>query len=128
MLFPKSSLPKMPPSDWKKSLQFGKTIEKKETTKPTLEHKQRKPIAKVSEKKKKRLKEQGSEKDVFLKVWNKKPHVCEICGKALKEPKPHNFDHKIPKSRGEKHRLDESNIQILCFACHFEKTSGLKYK
>lgn len=61
MLFPKSSLPKMPPSDWKKSLQFGKTIDKNETTKPLQEHKQRKPIAKVSEKKKKRLKEQGSE-------------------------------------------------------------------
>jgi 5-methylcytosine-specific restriction endonuclease McrA len=113
MLFPKSSLPKMPPSDWKKSI---KPTIKKEPVKP------KKPIPKISKKKKKRLKETGGEKAIFLEVWNERCHNCEVCGKALKELKAHTIDHKIPKSRGEKYRLDKNNLQILCFPCHYEKS------
>jgi 5-methylcytosine-specific restriction endonuclease McrA len=119
MLFPKSSLPKMPPSDWKKKLTEKPIAEtKKETVKP----KPKKPISKISKKKKKRLKETGGEKAIFLEVWNEKPHNCEVCGKALKELKAHTIDHKIPKSRGEKYRLDKSNLLINCFSCHYKKS------
>ena len=124
MLFSKSSLPKMPPSDWKKKLTEKPIAEaKKEKVKRIDTAKPKKPIPKISEKKKKRLKETGGEKAIFLEVWNERPHNCEVCGKALKELKAHTIDHKIPKSRGEKYRLDKSNLQILCFPCHFQKTS-----
>lgn len=34
-----------------------------------------------------------------------------------------NFDHKIPKSRGEEYRLDPANIEIVSVAWHFWKTN-----
>ena len=85
-------------------------------------------IRSISKKKQIRLKEIGSEKSLFEKVWNSRSHECEECKKYLHTPKIHNFDHIIPKSQGEKFRYDEKNIKILCFACHFQKTTGLNYK
>jgi hypothetical protein len=88
--FSPTSTVKLPPKELKPR---GGAAKPQETTKP------KKPIAKISEKKKKRIKEQGSEVDLFRKIWSERPHICEQCGYVLSEPKPHNFDHKIPKSR-----------------------------
>ena len=82
----------------------------------------------VSDKKKERLKNWWSEIELFKEIWNERKRICEECWKILKEPKAHNFDHIIPKSRWEKYRLDKSNIKIVCFACHFLKTTWLNYK
>jgi 5-methylcytosine-specific restriction endonuclease McrA len=85
-------------------------------------------IRKISKKKAQRIKEWKTEKAVFEKIRMGREHNCCICWKYIYEAKAHNFDHIIPKSRWEQYRLNESNIQIVCFACHFEKTTWLKYK
>lgn len=46
----------------------------------------------------------------------------------LEDLTPFNFDHTIPKSRGEKYRLDPSNILIVSFAWHFYKHFKQVYK
>lgn len=66
------------------------------------------------------------ERAVFEQVWNERPHVCEVCGVMIREPRIHNFDHIIPKSRRKDLRLDPTNIRIVCFACHFERHNGGK--
>jgi 5-methylcytosine-specific restriction endonuclease McrA len=68
------------------------------------------------------------EADMFREIWNERPHLCELCWKILREAKAHNFDHIIPKSRGEEYRLNKTNIALVCFSCHFNKTTLLKYK
>jgi len=115
-----------PDKNWKKDLPFSPNIQEK--PKKQKEQKVQKPIPKISEKKKQRMKEEWTETALFDKVWRERPHVCVECGKELKSPKPHNFDHIIPKSRGKAYRLDPDNIQILCFWCHYEKTTLQKYK
>lgn len=88
----------------------------------------RKPIKQVSDKKKLRIKEEWSETGIFMEIWNEREHKCEKCNYPLQEPKAHNFDHIKAKWMNKGKRLDKDNIKILCFACHFERTTGLKYK
>jgi 5-methylcytosine-specific restriction endonuclease McrA len=90
--------------------------------------KEPKRIPAISKKKQKRIRETGSEADLFREIWDARKHECEQCGRTLRTARAHNFDHTEPKSRGESRRLDPGNVKILCFACHFEKTSGQKYK
>jgi len=94
----------------------------------------RTPVNKVSNKKKKRLQEWKSEKKKFIEIaikrainWEVK---CQKCSKSIKliNLTHWNFDHRIPKSKWEDYRLDENNIDILCVACHFEKTNWQKLK
>jgi len=111
----------MPDKSYKSKLTPGTNL----LSKPKVKYE----IPKISEKKKKRLKENGSEWELFRKIIAERGELyCEVCGKHIKNPKPHHFDHKIPKSRWEKYRLDKNNIQVLCFADHFEKTTWLKHK
>jgi hypothetical protein len=87
-MFPKVT-PAMPKGNWKSSLAFSPTstvkLPPKElkprggTEKPQKTLKPKKPIAKISEKKKKRIKEQGSEVDLFKKIWSERTHLCEKC-------------------------------------------------
>lgn len=121
-----SKMAPMPAKWWKKDFALSPKIAEK--PKKEKEQKIQKPIPKISDKKKKRMSEEWTETDLFAKVWSERPHVCVECGKELKNPKPHNFDHIIPKSRGKAYRLDPDNIQILCFWCHYEKTTLQKYK
>lgn len=97
----------------------------KETKKPIT---QRKAINKISKKKKQRIKEWWSEVELFKEIWNERKKECENCKRELIQARVHNFDHIIPKSRWEEFRLDKSNIKLICFKCHFEKTSWLVYK
>lgn len=50
----------------------------------------------------------------------------EVCEKEIRRDilTPMNFDHRENKSRGEQHRLDEDNIDIVSFAYHFHKHNG----
>jgi hypothetical protein len=87
-MFPKVT-PAMPKGNWKSSLAFSPTSTVKiplkelkhysEDKKPDKTPKPKKPIAKISEKKKKRIKDHGSEVDLFKKIWSNRPHLCEKC-------------------------------------------------
>ena len=95
--------------------------------KPTRKVKKNKPINKISKKKQERL-NWYSEKDLFKEVWEERLHKCEKCWKILKEAKAHNFSHIKSKGKYPELRLCKENIEILCFSCHFEFTTWLKYK
>lgn len=131
MLFPKK-IPDMPKWNWKKDLKFWANFQStKKEPKPLKRSPlppSTKPIAKIGKRKIERIKNEGSETDIFMTIWNNRPHICENCWQTLNEPKTHNFDHIIPKSRWKEYRLDEDNIQIVCFACHYEKTTWQIYK
>ena len=59
------------------------------------------------------------ERELFLKIWQQREHVCTNCGIHLgDEPLAQFFSHIIPKSRGKQYRLDPENISLLCFPCH----------
>lgn len=126
MLFPKK-LPDPPKWNWKAWLKFSPNTSFWKD-KPDKEKKAQKPIPKISKKKLSRIKHEWKETEIFDIVWNERPHECVKCRKKLKKKKIHNFDHIIPKSRGEQYRLDPDNIQILCFWCHYEKTTWQNYK
>jgi hypothetical protein len=96
--------------------------------KPPKKEKKNKPLKKISDKRRERLKNWWGEKDLFLEVWNEREHKCNECWKYLKEAKAHNFSHIRSKGARPDLRLDKSNIEILCFACHFLKDHWLKYK
>lgn len=78
-------------------------------------------IKPISQKKKERLKREGSETEFFLSIWNERKHECEECGKELRNPRPHNFDHIKPKGMNQQDRYNPANIRILCFDYHFFK-------
>lgn len=95
--------------------------------KPTPKVKKAKWIKKISDKRKERL-SWFSEKDLFKEIWEERERKCIKCWKALKEAKAHNFNHIKSKGKYPELRLCKDNIEILCFACHFEFTTWLKYK
>lgn len=77
---------------------------------------------------KKKKKAKWSQKELFMEVRNEREHNCVECGKYLKEPKAHNFDHILSKWSRPDLKFEKSNIQLVCFSCHFYKTNKLKYK
>ena len=82
----------------------------------------------VSNKKKERIKNWWSEKDLFKEIWEERCHNCNECWKYLQEAKVHNFSHIKSKWSRPDLRLEKSNIEILCFRCHFKKDMWLDYK
>ena len=69
--------------------------------------------------KKERMKKLAGQKELFLRIWDEREHICTNCGVHLgDEPLAQFFSHIIPKSRGIQYRLDPDNIQLLCFTCH----------
>lgn len=66
------------------------------------------------------------EREAFKAVWESRPHICERCGAKISEAKPVNFAHVLPKSQRRDLRLDPSNIQLVCRACHMEEHSAGK--
>lgn len=60
------------------------------------------------------------ERKLHLELWSKKKkHFCQNCNKDLGDyPNPAYFSHIIPKSKGEKFRLDIDNFKIICIPCH----------
>lgn len=94
----------------------------------SLKNKKQTRINLVSDKKKERLANWWSEKDLFKEIWEERPHICEECWKTLKEAKAHNFSHIKSKGKYPELRLEKSNIELLCFRCHFKKDMWLDYK
>jgi len=65
------------------------------------------------------------EKELFLQIWEDRPHFCINCGKFLgNEPKAFFFSHKHSKGADPSKRLDKSNIDLLCWDCHQVRDFG----
>ena len=77
---------------------------------------------------KKKKKPKQSQKEMFIEIWMERERVCVDCNKQLKEPRPHNFDHIKTKWSRPDLKFDKTNIDIVCFACHFYRTNKLVYK
>lgn len=128
ILFPKK-LPDLPKWDWKKNLRFW-VVNSEKVVKEVHKMKVKpwKPIPKISEKKKKRMKEEWTEVQVFREVWETTPHICQHCKKPVNNAfiwerliKPQCFPHKLPKSMFPKCRLIPQNIWLVCsIECHRE--------
>ncbi len=67
------------------------------------------------------------QKELFIEVWNEVSPYCTECWKYISEPKAHNFDHIKWKWLHSELKFDKSNLRILCFDCHYEKTNWWKY-
>lgn len=61
---------------------------------------------------------QTGEREVFLRIWEDRPHCCEVCRVAIAEAKAGNFSHILPKGTYPERRLDPANIALLCLDCH----------
>ena len=64
-------------------------------------------------------KKKAQERDLFVEIWNERPHYCENCKESL------GVNQKciilaIFKSKGAypSLRLVKSNIELLCLQCH----------
>jgi hypothetical protein len=77
---------------------------------------------------KSKKKKKPSQKALFLEIWEEREHSCVDCGKYLREPKAHNFDHILTKGSRVDLKYDKTNIDIVCFACHFYRTNKMIYK
>ena len=67
------------------------------------------------------------EKDMefYNRIWNKRPHKCEVCGKELgNELSTGYMDHLLEKSSYPDLRHEEDNIIVVCLDCHYLKTNG----
>lgn len=62
------------------------------------------------------------EYELFLEIWNERPHVCENCGVPIffrnRKEFVKKFSHVKSKGAYPELRLDKGNIQILCDTCH----------
>lgn len=59
------------------------------------------------------------EAELFAKIWEERSHYCENCGAFLgDEARVHFFSHIKSKASHPELRLDPSNIELLCMACH----------
>lgn len=61
-----------------------------------------------------------------LRKWliEKRGRKCEKCGISIEHDYEIIADHIVPVALGGTHLGDESNIQLLCFSCHKEKTAN----
>ena len=84
--------------------------------------KSRVEVALEKRRKKTNVRKATGEKEMFLKIWSERPHQCVNCGKYLGEvPKSFMFSQREAKSVNEQERLNPSNIDLLCFDCHFAR-------
>lgn len=69
----------------------------------------------------KRKRKATGEKDLFLEIWNERPHICsnKNCQKYLgEEPLAYYFAHIKSKGAYPELRLEKSNLALLCWRCH----------
>lgn len=95
---------------------YNKDYTKKQIARTANKPIVRKPLKKVSAKGKKVIDEDTA---VYEKLWAKRPHRCEECGKWLGDTwSRHNFSHIISKGAYIQLRHDERNFNILCLEHH----------
>lgn len=65
------------------------------------------------------------EKEVFMEIWNERPHICEHCNAPLQNPPLASyFSHNKPKSTHPELRLEKTNINLHCEDCHYVRDNG----
>lgn len=70
--------------------------------------------------KKKQVFKKTGERDLFLEIWEERPHICTNCKEELgREPRTYMFSHIKSKGSDSSKRLSKDNIELLCFDCHF---------
>lgn len=89
----------------------------------SVKKKEKKPIAKMSEKAKAAKKEEvnmfAADKEFYSSIWLAAPHVCEVCKLKLgKEPLTVFFHHILNKFSFPGFRHVPENILIVCKPCH----------
>ena len=74
------------------------------------------------------------ERELFLEVWNSRPHECEMCRDEkgnptqIKIPQSFCFAHQWGKGVHKKERLDPLNIVLVCsLECHAKVDAQRKY-
>ena len=90
-------------------------------------------IKKTQGKKKYRyVKKPTGERELFKRIWETRPHVCEHCHKPLDLPRVHYFAHIKGKGAYPELRLEESNIKLMCYdfinpsnSCHYLYDNGV---
>jgi hypothetical protein len=65
-------------------------------------------------------KKKGGEKDLFLEIWNERPHVSEVSGKPIKEFDIRCFSHTLTKGAYPSMRLSKKNIVLMTPEEHHE--------
>jgi len=110
-------------------LELQKLREQRDNPKPP---KQRKPIAKVSAKRKKKLQEQKEtlEKDAafYKEIYNASPHKCQNCDCRLPiTPSNFMFHHILEKRNYPQYRYVPENIAILCLECHSKCETNIEF-
>lgn len=82
-------------------------------------HKPRKQMSKMSNKLDKSKDNSLKMKELFMSIWNKKPHKSEVSGEYLgKEPLTVFFHHILPKEKYPQACFDEENIILLTLEEH----------
>ena len=82
-----------------------------------------KGIAKIGEKKMRKLSEQlaimQKDMDVYIEIWNKRSHTCICCGVSLGNKFIKSFAHHLLEKheRGDL-RHNPENIVLVCRICH----------
>lgn len=66
------------------------------------------------------MRKKTGELDLFLLLWDMRPHRCVICNKRLNEFSVGYFSHLCSKGSLSAARLDPENIEILCNECHYQ--------
>lgn len=77
----------------------------------------------------KRKRKATGERELFLKIWDERPHICtnRLCRRSLgDEPMAYYFAHVLSKGSRPDLRLDPENIVILCLSCHCQYDQGDK--
>lgn len=94
--------------------------------------KQRKPIAKISKKRQKKLEDQKElaklDESFYKEVWAASPHKCQNCDCRLpKTPYNWMFHHLLEKRNYPQYRHTPENIMILCLECHSKAETNIDY-
>ena len=63
-------------------------------------------------------KNKGGQVALFERIWESRPHSCEVCGARIGEPTASNFSHLLPKGSYPEYKLDERNVELWCEGCH----------
>lgn len=125
----------MPAKDWKKQAGLLSHLELPGAI--PKEKKPPKPIAKISDRKKDRIKTEWSEWDLFKKIAldrsiDRYVIAEDIDGKkkkiALEHLQPINFAHIHAKGMNKSERMNPDNVEIVTFAVHFQEHTGQIYK
>ena len=96
-------------------------------------HKPRKPMSKMSSFLRKKLNKSeevnlniSNRNDLFLQIWEKRPHKSEVSGEYLgKEPLTVFFHHILPKEKYPEACFDEENIILLTLDEHTNVESNM---